>query len=74
MLSAFGAAIRRLRESRGFSLREVSKLSGLDHAYVHRLETGEKNAPSNDALGKLCRALKPTDRQKLVLRSLLKTI
>lgn len=68
--SAFGTVLRRLREGRGLSLREVSQLSGLDHAYVHRLETGEKEAPSDDALSRLFKALKPTKRQEHILRFL----
>lgn len=68
--SAFSTVLRRLREGRGLSLREVSQLSGLDHAYVHRLETGEKEAPSDEALARLFRALKPTKRQEHILRFL----
>ena len=68
--SAFGTVLRRLREGRGLSLREVNQLSGLDHAYVYRLETGEKEAPSNDALARLFKALKPSRRQEHILRFL----
>jgi transcriptional regulator with XRE-family HTH domain len=67
-VTAFGTFLRRLREGRSLSLREVSQLAGLDHAYVHRLETGEKEAPSDEALTRLSRALKPTKRQERVLR------
>ena len=68
--TAFGTVLRRLREGRGLSLRETSQLSGLDHAYVYRLETGEKEAPSDDALARLFKALKPTKRQEHILRFL----
>jgi transcriptional regulator with XRE-family HTH domain len=67
-VTAFGVLLRRLREGRGLSLREVSQLAAVDHAYVHRLETGEKEAPSDDALVRLFRALKPTKRQEHILR------
>lgn len=70
MATAFGTVVRRLREARSLTLREVSQLAGLDHAYVHRLETGAKEAPSTDALTRLFRALKPTKRQEHVLRFL----
>ena len=70
MATAFGILIKRLREGRSLSLREVDQLSRLDHAYVYRLETGAKEAPSADALGRLFRALKPTKRQEEVLRFL----
>jgi HTH-type transcriptional regulator, competence development regulator len=68
--SAFGMVIRRLREAKGLTLREVGQLSELDHAYIHRLETGEKEAPSEDALSRLFRALKPTKRHERLLRFL----
>ena len=70
MPTAFGTVLKRLREGRGHSLREVSQLAELDHAYLHRLETGEKVAPSDDALKGICRALKPTERHERVLRFL----
>lgn len=69
--SAFSTVLRRLREARGLSLREVSQLSGVDHAYIFRLETGQKEAPSDDALARLFKALKPTKRQDRVLRFLI---
>jgi transcriptional regulator with XRE-family HTH domain len=62
--------VRRLREAKGLSLRDVGQLAELDHAYVHRLETGEKEAPSDDALSRLFRALKPTKRHETLLRFL----
>jgi hypothetical protein len=37
---------------------------------VHRLETGEKEAPSDDALARLFKAVKPTKRQEHILRFL----
>lgn len=68
--SAFGAVLKRLRERRGLSPREVGKLAELDHAYIYRLETGEKESPSDDALNRLFRALKPTKRYERLLRFL----
>lgn len=65
--SAIGVLLRKLREKRGLSLRELGILAGLDHAYIYRLETGDKEAPSPDALGKLMRALKPSKRGGEVL-------
>lgn len=34
----------------------------MDHAYVHRLESGEKTNPSPDLVEKLLRVLKPGER------------
>jgi hypothetical protein len=34
----------------------------VDHAYVHRLETGEKAGPSHELISKLLKVLKPSVR------------
>lgn len=72
MASAFGTVLRRLREKRapGLSLRDVGQLCGVDHAYIHRLETGGKEAPSADTLSRLFRVLKPTKREERILHFL----
>ncbi len=54
----FGTALNRFRTERGLSLRELATLSGVDHAYIHRLESGDKSAPSPEVMDKLARALK----------------
>jgi len=68
--SAFGVFLRKLRENRGLSLRELSQLAGIDHAYIYRLETGAKESPSAEVLAKLARALKATKRDADMLRYL----
>ena len=60
--TGLGTALRKLRERRTLSLRETGQLTGIDYAYIHRLETGQKNAPSNELLGKLLKILKPSAR------------
>ena len=52
------------------SLRELSQLSQTDHAYIYRLERGEKEAPSTDVLHRLLRALKVDHREAEMLRFL----
>jgi HTH-type transcriptional regulator, competence development regulator len=69
-LTGFGFLLRNLREERGLSLRELAQLAGVDHAYVHRLETGEKESPSEEVLSKLIRALKAGRREADMLRYL----
>lgn len=69
-LRAFGVVLKRLREERQFSLRDLGQLAELDHAYVYRLETGEKEAPSEEALARLVRALKLTERRERLLHFL----
>jgi len=68
--SALGALLRRLREERRLSLRELSQLSEVDHAYISRLETGEKESPSEDVVGKLIKVLKPSESVGRILRFL----
>lgn len=66
--TGLGVALRKLRERRTLSLREVSQLSSVDHAYVHRLETGEKTSPSEELVGKLLKVLKPSQREADVIK------
>jgi transcriptional regulator with XRE-family HTH domain len=65
---ALGSVLRALREKRGLSLRELGQLAEVDHAYIHRLETGAKESPSEEVLGKLTRALKAEKRETQILR------
>lgn len=65
--TGLGAALKLLRDRRTLSLREVSQLSTVDHAYVHRLECGEKINPSRETLGKLLRVLKPDEREAQIV-------
>ena len=63
----FGSALQRFREERTLSLRELGTLSGVDHAYIHRLEAGDKVAPSAEIVEKLVRALKLTVQKRQLL-------
>ena len=60
--TGLGVAIKTLRERRTLSLREIGQLSSVDHAYVYRLETGEKTNPSPEMVEKLLNVLKPSER------------
>jgi HTH-type transcriptional regulator, competence development regulator len=66
--AALGYLLRRLREERGLSLRELAQFADIDHAYIYRLETGAKEAPSEEVLTKLIRALKAGKREAEMLR------
>jgi transcriptional regulator with XRE-family HTH domain len=68
--SALGLLLEHLRSERGLSLRELAQLAGVDHAYIYRLETGAKEAPSDEVLAKLVRALKAGKREADMLRYL----
>lgn len=67
----FGDALKRFREDRGLSLRELDKLSGVNYAYIQRLESNEKVAPSQDKIDSLCSALKLSAQRRGVLEALL---
>ena len=67
---AFGLLLQRLREERRLSLRELGQLAEIDNAYIYRLENGEKESPSDEALTKLIRALKAPKREAEMLRYL----
>jgi HTH-type transcriptional regulator, competence development regulator len=67
---ALGLLLQKLREDRGLSLRELAQLADIDHAYIYRLETGDKESPSEETLSKLIRALKAGKREADMLRYL----
>ncbi|MBK9584870.1 MAG: helix-turn-helix domain-containing protein [Alphaproteobacteria bacterium] len=67
---SFGYALKKFREDRGLSLRELGKLCEIDHAYIHRLEKDEKTAPSEQVLDSFVRYLKLTSRRAALLRLL----
>jgi transcriptional regulator with XRE-family HTH domain len=66
--NGLGTAITKLREKRTLSIRELSTLAGVDHAYVYRLESGEKTNPSEDAVERLLKGLRPAEREAKMLR------
>jgi transcriptional regulator with XRE-family HTH domain len=63
-----GNLLKRFREERGFSLGELGTLAKIDRAYIHRLETGEKDAPSEEVLSALVRALKLDSHRARILK------
>jgi HTH-type transcriptional regulator, competence development regulator len=67
---ALGVLLQKLREHRGLSLRELALLADIDHAYIYRLETGDKESPSEEVLSKLVRSLKAGKREADMLRYL----
>ena len=53
----FGKTFSGLRTKSGKSKYRLSQYSGLDQAYIQRLETGERNNPSRDVVLMLALAL-----------------
>jgi len=37
-----GTAIRAMREAQGLSLRDLARLADVDHAYLHKVEAGDR--------------------------------
>lgn len=68
--NGLGYLLQCLRERRRMSLRELSRCADIDHAYIYRLERGEKGAPSEEILRRLTRALKAERREADMLRFL----
>jgi transcriptional regulator with XRE-family HTH domain len=68
--SALGVWLKGLRDRRDLSLRDVAERSQVDHAYIYRLETGAKEAPSDEVVNKLVTALTPPKRDADILRFL----
>ena len=66
----FGELLKRFREERQYTLRDLGKLSETDHAYIHRLETGEKEAPSDEVVTALVKSLKLDARRARILEFL----
>ncbi|MFQ5904456.1 MAG: helix-turn-helix domain-containing protein [Candidatus Binatia bacterium] len=68
----FGKLLKQLREERGLSLRELSSLCrpSVDHAYIYRLEAGEKTTPSEGVVQTLARALKLSGQKLLLFKFL----
>jgi transcriptional regulator with XRE-family HTH domain len=52
-----GRYLRSVRESRGWSLRNLEQRCGLSNAYLSQLENGRVRQPSPDALQRLADAL-----------------
>ena len=68
--TALGVWLKGLRDRRDLSLRDVADASEVDHAYIYRLETGVKEAPSEEVVNKLITALTPPRRDADILRFL----
>ncbi len=68
--SAFGSVMRVLRERRDLSLRDLAALAGVDHAYISKIERGDKEPPPDETFARLSRHLKPNDHELALLRFL----
>lgn len=67
-VNGLGAALKKLRERRTLSQRELGELTGVDNAYIYRLETGEKTNPTQEIISKLLRGLKAPERDGMIFK------
>lgn len=67
-VSALGVWLKNLRDRRDLSLRDAAQRAGVDHAYISRLETGEKESPSDEVVDKLLAALGASKRDAKIFR------
>lgn len=49
----FGALLRRLRQEKDLTLRELAQRLGINHAYLSQLETGLVDKPSEELARKI---------------------
>lgn len=71
-LAGFIAAMRERKE---LSFRDLEKRAGnLDHAYIWRLEKGDRAAPSEEVVGRLSHALELDDREGDIFKLLAKSV
>lgn len=63
--------IATMRERNQLSFRELEKKSGdIDHAYIWRLEKGDRAAPSADVIDRLSNALELNERERNIFKLL----
>jgi transcriptional regulator with XRE-family HTH domain len=67
--------IASMRERQELSFRDLEKRAGdLDHAYIWRLEKGNKQAPSDDVVSRLGQALGLSYREAEIFKLLAKPV
>lgn len=69
--NGLGTALTLLRNREELSLRRTAELANIDAGYLSRLENGEKNNPSQDAIDKILDCLKPSDRDRNIVHWLM---
>ncbi len=65
--SAFGVVLRTLRERRELSLRDLGALAEMDHAYISKIERGDKEPPPGATFSRLSRHLKAAPHELAIL-------
>lgn len=67
IILSFGEEIKRIRNEKKLSLKDVEEISGISHSYLSQIENGKRNAPKPDMMKKLSKGLNTpyTDLMKL---------
>ncbi|MNO20158.1 hypothetical protein D3C76_99040 [compost metagenome] len=67
--------IATMRERKELSFRDLERRAGdLDHAYIWRLEKGDRASPSTEVITRLSHALELDDREEAVFKLLAKSV
>ncbi|MEN5141219.1 helix-turn-helix domain-containing protein [Pseudomonas juntendi] len=67
--------IATMRERKELSFRDLERRAGdLDHAYIWRLEKGDRASPSTEVITRLSHALELDDREEAVFKLLARSV
>jgi len=64
----FGTYIKRLRNKRGMTIRQLELYSGVSNSYLSQLENGKRGIPSPDIIKKLSTGLR-VDYEELMIKA-----
>jgi len=65
-MESFGSYMRRLRKSKGLTLKQVESQAKVSNAYISQIERGLRNPPHPDILKRLAKAYDVEHRELLV--------
>ncbi len=65
-MESFGSYMRRLRKSKGLTLKQVESQAKVSNAYISQIERGLRNPPHPDILKRLAKAYDVPHRALLV--------
>lgn len=66
----FGEKIKEIRKSKGYTLRYVGEKVPMTPSYLADIEKGRRNAPNDEKLDNLIKALTSSDEEQLELYDL----
>jgi HTH-type transcriptional regulator, competence development regulator len=55
--NSFGSELKRLRDMKNLTIRELAKRAGTSHPYLSQIENGKRNPPKPEMIQKLSKAL-----------------